>query len=310
MPADKLHRFIFDNTPIRGNTVQLESTFNLALQHQDCPPILRKALGELMAASALLAATLKLEDGAIVLQIQGKGPVTLLVVECSANLEMRATAKWKGDLAGEDRFTELVGDGHFVITLDPKNGEQTYQGIVPLEGDSISEILQNYMERSEQIETRIWLACDGKSAGGLLLQKLPDQTYEQVEALKQAQSDQQAHPEQDADAWNRAGFLAETVREEELLGLDAHDLLLRLFNQEDVRLFEPQAVKFHCSCSRKSVGSMLKMLGIEEVNSIIEEQGRIDVHCDFCNKEYVFDQIDAEQLFTNEIVVPGSKARH
>ncbi len=291
MPTDKLHRFIFDNTPIRGNTVQLDSTFNLALQHQQCPPVLRRALGELMAASALLAATLKLENGALVLQIQGKGPVTLLVVECSANLDMRATAKWKGELQ-EDSFNELVGDGHFVITLDPKNGEQTYQGIVPLEGNSISEILQNYMQRSEQIETRIWLACDGASAGGLLLQKLPDQ------------------PEQDADAWTRTGFLAETVREEELLALTAEDLLLRLFNQENVRLFEPQPVKFHCSCSRKSVGSMLKMLGVEEVNSIIEEQGNIDVHCDFCNTEYVFDQVDAEQLFTSEIVVPGSKSRH
>ena len=309
MPADKLHRFIFDNTPIRGNTVQLDSTFNLALQHQDCPPVLRNALGELMAASALLAATLKLEDGAIVLQIQGKGPVTLLVVECSASLELRATAKWKGELV-EDNFIDMVGDGHFVITLVPKNGEQTYQGIVPLEGNTISEILQNYMERSEQIETRIWLACDGNTAGGLLLQKLPDQPDQLAQPYKQADADPEAAPEQDTDAWARAGFLAGTVREEELLGLTAQDLLLRLFNQEDVRLFEPQAVKFHCSCSRKSVGSMLKMLGVEEVNSIIEEQGKIDVHCDFCNKEYVFDQIDAEQLFTSEIVVPGSKAKH
>ncbi|MEZ0331505.1 MAG: Hsp33 family molecular chaperone HslO, partial [Methylophilaceae bacterium] len=142
--TDQLHRFVFENTPVRGNTVHLNKTFTTALQHHNYPPILRQALGELMAASALLAATLKLEGGALVVQIQGKGPVSLLVVECTAELTLRATAKWSGEL-DDLSFPELVGDGHFVITLDPKNGQQSYQGIVPLEGDSISEILENYM---------------------------------------------------------------------------------------------------------------------------------------------------------------------
>lgn len=291
MPKDKLHRFIFDNTPIRGNIVRLNQTFNTALQHQHCPPVLRKALGELMAASALLAATLKLEDGAIVLQIQGKGALKLLVVECTAGLGMRATAKWSGDLE-DASLAELVGDGHFVITLDPKDGNQTYQGIVPLEGDSIAEILQNYMQRSEQIETRIWLACDDESSAGMLLQKLPDL------------------PEQDADAWDRTGFLADTVQHAELLGLPVETLLQRLFSEEDVRLFEAQPVQFHCSCSRLSVSNMLRLLGSEEVHAIIEEQGNIEVNCDFCNAGYRFDKVDAEQLFSSEIIIPASKARH
>jgi molecular chaperone Hsp33 len=291
MPKDKLHRFIFDNTPIRGNIVRLNQTFNTALQHQHCPPVLRKALGELMAASALLAATLKLEDGAIVLQIQGKGALKLLVVECTAGLGMRATAKWSGDLE-EASLAELVGDGHFIITLDPKDGNQTYQGIVPLEGDSIAEILQNYMQRSEQIETRIWLACDEESSAGMLLQKLPDL------------------PEQDADAWARTGFLADTVQDAELLGLPVETLLQRLFSEEDVRLFEAQHVQFHCSCSRLSVSNMLRLLGSEEVHAIIEEQGNIEVNCDFCNAGYRFDKVDAEQLFSSEIIIPASKARH
>lgn len=288
--SDQLHRFIFENTPIRGNTVHLNHTFNTALQHQHCPPILRKALGELMAASALLAATLKME-GALVLQIQGKGALKLLVVECTAALTMRATAKWSDDL-GEKSFAELIGDGQFVITLDPKDGNQAYQGIVPIEGDSISEVLQNYMLRSEQIETRIWLACDEHSAAGMLLQKLPDQ------------------PEQDLDAWNRTGHLAETVRQEELLGLSAEYLLRRLFHEEDVRLFEAQAVRFHCSCSRDGVSAMLRLLGQPEVDSIIEEHGNIEVNCDFCNKHYEFDKVDAEQLFAADIVIPASKSRH
>jgi molecular chaperone Hsp33 len=292
---DALQRFVFDNTPIRGNIVQLNHTFNTALQHQNCPPVLRAALGELMAASALLAATLKMQ-GALVLQVQGKGLVKLLVVECNADLSMRATAKWASDssideLSAAD-FVDLIGEGHFVITLDPKDGGQTYQGVVPLEGNSISEILQNYMQRSEQIETRIWLACDQQSAAGMLLQKLPDL------------------PEQDADAWTRTGYLAETMRQEELLGLEPEDLLQRLFNQEDVRLFDAQPVKFHCSCSRNSVSSMLQLLGQQEVESIIEERGSIEVHCDFCNKDYEFDKVDVEQLFSASVVVPGSQSKH
>ncbi len=288
---DQLFRFVFDNTPIRGNTVRLHQTFNNALQHESYPPVLRAALGELMAAAALLAATLKLDNGALILQIQGKGPLNLLVVECSASLKMRATAKWKGEL--EDlSFVELVGNGHFVITLDPKDGGQTYQGIVPVEGDSISEVLQNYMQRSEQIETRIWLACDQTSASGMLLQKLPDL------------------PEQDADAWARTGFLAETLTQEELISLPAETILTRLFHEEDVRLFEPRQISFHCSCSRKNVGNMLKMLGQEEVASIIQERGEIEVNCDFCNAAYVFDPVDAEQLFAADVTPPTSKSKH
>ena len=288
---DQLHRFVFDNTPIRGNTVRLQDTYKTALQHVDYPPRLKNALGELMAAAALLAATLKLENGALILQIQGQGPLNLLVVECSASLEMRATAKWQGKI-DKQTFNELIGNGHFVITLDPKDGGQTYQGIVPIEGDSISEILQNYMERSEQIETRIWLACDEQSAAGMLLQKLPDL------------------PEQDTDAWARTGFLAETITVEELIKLPAETLLTRLFHEEDVRLFDPRNICFRCSCSRKNVSNMLKMLGAAEVDSIIEERGEIEVNCDFCNAAYVFDKVDAEQLFAADITPPISKTKH
>jgi molecular chaperone Hsp33 len=290
---DQLHRFIFENTPIRGNFVHLNQTFTTALRHQDCPPILRRALGELMAASALLAATLKMQ-GSLVLQIQGKGALKLLVVECTAELTMRATAKWSGELPA-DNFGALVGDGQFVITLDPKDGRQTYQGIVPLEGSSVAEILQNYMQRSEQIETRIWLACDDNTATGMLLQKLPE-TAEQAAY--------------DTDAWTRLGHLAETVQPDELLGLPAQTLLRRLFHEEDVRLFDAQPVSFHCSCSRNSVGNMLRLLGREEVDSIIAERDEIEVNCDFCNAQYRFDKVDAEQLFSEATPAPGSSNRH
>ena len=293
--ADQLHRFIFENTPIRGNIVHLDHSYDTALQHQDCPPALRRALGELMAASVLLAATLKMR-GALVLQIQGKGALKLLVVECTAALTLRATAKWSGPLA-DASLAELVGDGRFVITLDPKDGGQAYQGIVPLEGASIAEILQNYMQRSEQIDTRIWLACDGRTAAGMLLQKLPA-----------AQTEMPA--EEDADTWPRLGHLADTVQAAELLGLPSQKLLRRLFHEEDVRLFEGQPIRFHCSCSRNSVGAMLRMLGHEEISDILGERDDIEVRCDFCGAQYRFDRIDAEQLFADGTAAPGSPRQH
>ena len=294
--ADQLHRFIFENTPIRGNIVHLDHSYDTALQHQDCPPALRRALGELMAASVLLAATLKMR-GALVLQIQGKGALKLLVVECTAALTLRATAKWSGSLENAS-LVELVGDGRFVITLDPKDGGQAYQGIVPLEGESIAEILQNYMQRSEQIDTRIWLACDGKTAAGMLLQKLP------------ATLDMETSAEEDADTWPRLGYLADTVQAEELLALPTQKLLQRLFHEEDVRLFEGQPIRFHCSCSRNSVGGMLRMLGHEEIAGIIAERDDIEVRCDFCGAQYRFDRIDAEQLFAADTPAPGSDSQH
>lgn len=301
--SDQLHRFLFLKTPIRGNIVQLDNSYTQALQNHDFPPKLRQALGELMVAGTLLAATLKLQGGALVLQVQGKGPLKLLVVECTADLGIRATAKWEGDLSNLD-FNEMVGAGHFVITLDPKDGGQSYQGIVPLEGASVAEILQNYMERSEQIETRIWLSCDGQRAGGLLLQKLPDVGGIEADDLEHFDT------VVDEDAWNRISVLAETVTDEELMTLSERTLLKRLFHEEDIRLFPEQNIRFHCSCSRESVGNMLRMLGPDEVADILAEQHTIDINCDFCNAEYHFDQVDAEQLFSSEIVITGNQIRH
>ena len=203
----------------------------------------------------------------------------------------------------------MVSDGHFVITLDPKDGGQSYQGIVPLEGGSVAEILENYMQRSEQIETRIWLSCDGKRAGGMLLQKLPDTGGFSDAEIKQPLDtlDTQAG---DADAWTRINVLADTVTDEELLGLSARTLLRRLFHEEDIRLFPEQDIRFQCTCSRESVGNMLRMLGPDEVADILAEQHNIDINCDFCNTEYHFDQVDAEQLFSSEIVIAGNQIRH
>lgn len=298
---DTLHRFIFEDTPVRGNWVNLNTTFKLALNKQPLPAGLKRALGELMAASALLTATLKMR-GSLILQIQSKGALKLLVVECNSDFGLRATAKYNGEIRDEHKLFDLLDQAQFVITLDPKDGGQSYQGIVPIEGNNLSAILENYMLRSEQIDTKIWLACDGQSAAGMLLQRLPDvvnQTKKTEETV-----------EHDNEAWNRVGHLADTITDTELLTLPAQTLLHRLFHEEDVRLFEASNTKFFCSCSRANVANMLRMLGQEEIDSILQEQGKIEVNCDFCNAHYAFDKVDAAQLLASDLSTKAGKEIH
>lgn len=275
--ADSLIRFLFDQAPVRGECVSLDNTWQEVLDRHDYPPVLQSILGELMAAAALLSATLKF-DGALVMQLHGTGALKLLVVECSADLGMRATAKWEGNIRPQP-LRDLLGQGKFVITLDPQNGQAPYQGIVGLEGDSVAAILEAYMARSEQLETRFWLAANSDRATGLLLQKLPD-----------------GHG--DPDAWDRTQMLASTLNPPEQLAITLEDLLHRLFHEEEVRLLSETTTVFRCSCSRERVANMLKMLGEAEVNATLEEQGQVEVKCEFCNTAYVFDPVDAGQLFT------------
>jgi molecular chaperone Hsp33 len=289
--SDSLRRFLFEHAPIRGEIVRLEATWQSVIERHDYPPVLRDLMGELCAATVLLAATLKLQ-GSMVLQIHGKGAIKLLVVECSSDMELRATAKWEGDLPGGS-LQDLVGDGRFVITLDPKDGNQAYQGIVALEGDSVAEILQNYMTRSEQLETRLWLAADGKIAAGMLLQKLPEQ-----------------NEVPDPEPWERAVLIAETLKTEELLNVSAVELVHLLYHEEDIRLFEAQDVAFRCSCSRDNVARMLRMLGRAEVDLILAERGEVEVHCEFCNQRYVFDRVDADAVFIDIMAMAANKTVH
>lgn len=270
--------------------MRLDATWRAVLECHDYPEPIRKLLGEMMAAATLLAATLKFE-GALIMQMQGSGPVTLAVVECSSEFHLRATAKWRDDLAPGD-IAALLGQGKFVITIDPKTSNQIYQGIVALEGTTVAEVLEHYMLQSEQLETRLWLASDGEQACGFLLQRLPENASE------------------DADAWNRALNLGNTLTSEELLKLPAREILHRLFHEEDLRLFDPRPVSFRCTCSRERVANMLRLLGLDEVHSILEEQGKIEVDCEFCNRHYHFDAVDAEQLFAAEVLTQPGSTRH
>jgi molecular chaperone Hsp33 len=285
---DILQRFIFEETPVRGEIVNLEQSWQEILQRHQYPAVLRPILGELVAAASLLAANLKF-DGTLVMQMHGTGCVKLIVVECTSDLTIRATAKWEGEVPAVS-LQELLGNGKFVITIDPKNDAQAYQGIVALEGDSVAEIITHYMLHSEQLETRLWLSANDGFASGMLLQRMPGSVAEQ-------------------DDWDRITMLADTVKPEELNGLDSTTLLYRLFNEEDVRLFEAEHLHFACTCSADRVGSMIQLLGQEEADTILEEQGEIKVHCEFCNQCYVFDAIDVAALFSGSVLADTVKTR-
>lgn len=288
--TDSLTRFMFEHAAVRGEIVSLDHTWQEVLKHADYPPVLQNLLGELMAAAALLIATLKF-DGSMILQMQGEGEIQLLVVEATSAGTLRATAKWTGDLI-LGSFVDLLGEGRLLITLDPESRDkQAYQGIVPLQGESVAAALMHYMTQSEQIDTYIVLAADDECAAGVLIQKLPD------------------IPDADPDAWNRASQLTATIKPNELLELDAQMILQRLFHEEDIRIYEAEALKFDCTCSRTRVADMLKMLGREEVESVLEEQGKIEVRCEFCNRHYQFDPIDAAQLWLPNVAATDA-TRH
>ncbi len=288
--SDSLQRFLLEGTPVRGEIVRLDATWRAVLERRDYPEPLERLLGEMVAAGALLSATLKF-NGALIMQMQGEGPVRLLVVEVTSEHTLRATAKWEGDIESGGIQT-LLGDGKFVITIAPESGKQAYQGVVSLEGDTVSEVLEHYMAKSEQLDTRLWLASDANMAGGMLLQRLPE------------------HPEYDEDAWNRATTIGETITGQELLTLSARDIIHRLYHEEDVRLFEERPTAFRCSCTRERVTVMLRLLGREEVQSILTEREHVEVACEFCGREYVFDTVDAEQVFASEFQTMAGFTKH
>ncbi|MGE5624218.1 MAG: Hsp33 family molecular chaperone HslO [Bacillota bacterium] len=286
---DTLRRFIFEELPVQGRHVHLDATWRAALERQDYPAPVRALLGETMAAAALLSATLKFE-GSITLQIQGTGPVHLLVVQCTSGLKLRGLARWNGDVAAAD-FRTLVGDGRLVMTIEQNGKVERYQSIVPLEGASLSTSLENYFERSEQLATRLWLTAGDGSAAGMLLQVMPDRKA-------------------DADAWQHVTVLTDTLKDAELTGLSAQELLHRLYNEDDVRLFDAAPVAFRCQCSRERIEDTLRSLGHAEVESVLQDQGRVDVDCEFCGKRYSLDAVDVESLFSGGYAVSGNSVKH
>ncbi len=291
MKKDCLHRFIFDNIPVRGILVQLNETWTSLQGKKNYPEIVRSHLGEFVASNALLAASLKL-DGSLTMQIQGNGPVHLMVMECTSNNLIRGLAKYKEQDLTNASLESVFGDGNLAITIDNKNSNERYQSLVSLEGENLKAALENHLKQSEQLDTVLFLATDKDHACGLLLQKLPGEF------------------EEDQDDWRRISQLAATIKNEELFALSAEEIIHRLFNEDDVRLLGSENYQFRCSCSREKVSTMLITLGQEEVKQILREQGNIDIDCEYCDKHYRFDEFDLNTLFSASMHHPASQTRH
>lgn len=303
--TDHLKKYLLPDRSTRVQAVRLSDTWQTGLAHQALPHCVQTLLGELVAAATLLAANIKF-DGSLVLQLQGDGPVALLVVECTADLAVRATATLReGHEVPEDgtlqTLLNLNGDGRFVVVLDPNRKEtqmQPYQGIVPLEGATVAEVLELYMRSSEQLETRLWLAADDRHCAGLLLQRLPG------EGGAARDSSDQRSPEA---TWEEVSHLFHTVETPELLDTDTDTLIHRLLWEEDLIAYDPQRVRWHCPCTHQRVADMLRMLGKDEVMSILDEQNSINVSCNFCGKPYKFDAVDCASLFVDTISKPDDQ---
>ncbi|CCG88883.1 Hsp33 family molecular chaperone HslO [Erwinia piriflorinigrans] len=276
---DQMHRYLFENHAVRGELVTVSQTWNEIVQGHDYPQPVQQILGELLVATSLLTATLKF-DGDITVQLQGDGPLNMAVINGNNRQEMRGVARMQGEIAEGSSLKEMVGNGYLVITISPEVGER-YQGVVGLEGDTLAACLEDYFMRSEQLPTRLFIRSGesekGLGAGGILLQVLPAQ-------------------DASLDDFNHLATLTETIKTEELLGLPAHDVLWRLYHQEEVTLFDPQAVSFKCSCSRQRCGDVLRTLPPEEVDQMLQEDGHIDMHCDYCGNNYVYDAVDIAAL--------------
>jgi molecular chaperone Hsp33 len=327
----ELHKFIFNDQPVRGMLVKLTGAWTEILKRRALnsstgayPLPVQHLLGEMAAAAVLMQASIKFE-GALVLQINGDGPVKLAVAEVLSDLSLRATATVMGDVPPDAALSAMVNvdnQGRCAVTLDPKSrlpGQQAYQGVVPLFGDqrekleSLSDVLAHYMLQSEQLDTTLVLAANGDVAAGLLIQRVPVKGAANLGGgvVNQENEDQIGRNED----YNRIAILASSLKRDELLTLDAQTILRRLFWEEEVVLFEPVATDavphFACTCSRERVSRMIYSLGTAEATSIIAERGDIEVGCDFCGQQYLFDAVDAAQIFTSAAqVAPGGSSAH
>ena len=280
MANNTLHRYLFEDLSVRGELVQLDDAYQQIISSKEYPKAVQNLLGELLVATTLLTATLKFE-GSITLQLQGDGPVSLVVINGDNDQKVRGVARFDGEISDDATLHQLMGKGYLVITIAPKDGER-YQGVVALDGKDLAACFEGYFERSEQLKTRLWLRLgefEGKPhAAGMLLQVMPDGT---------GSADDFEHLEQ----------LTDTIKNEELFGLEAEDVLYRLYNQDKVQLFEPQNVEFFCGCSRERSAGAIVTIERTEVDDIVKTEGKVSLHCDYCGTSYDFDSIDVANIF-------------
>ena len=280
MQQDLLHRYLFDNLDVRGELVQIDNAYNEMIAKHNYPEPVKALLGELLVATCLLTATLKFE-GEIAVQLQGDGPVKYAVINGDDQQNMRGIARLQREVTGST-VKELIGQGYMVITITPTQGER-YQGIVPLEHDTLSECIESYFEQSEQLKTRLWFATDTKEgsakACGLFLQVLPVDKQKSIEDFTHLEA------------------LSNTIKDEELLELDASTILTRLYHEDNPRVFDPQPIQFKCGCNREKTMTALVNVGQQTLLDDVEKNGEIKISCHYCLKDYVFNEQDIKSIF-------------
>lgn len=278
MQTDYVQRFLFEDLDIRGRLVCLTGAWQRMLEGRGYPESIVALLGHTTALNVLLGANQK-GAGRVTLQVQGTGPVKLLVADCTAELQIRGMAHFEGREIAAESERSLLGDGRLSVTLEDVKSGQLYQSLVPLEGDTMQAIFEHYLARSEQVEAFLRLQADGDALCGLLLEKLPG-------------ADQR-----DPDGWNRVRHLAATLRLDETRDVQPYDLLTRVFPEELMRVFRLHAVQYHCPYDEDKVKAMLRSLGRKECESILAEQGEVVIKNEMCNHEYRFDKKAIEMLF-------------
>lgn len=280
-------QFVFEEHGVRGQLVRLTGAWQAMHAGRDYPAVLRRMLGEFVAFGTMIGGQLKI-PGRLTVQLQGGGPLGLLLVDVFAHgddLGVRAYARTRASLV-ERTLAECFGDGRLAVTLFPDAAELPYQSLVPLDGDTISEICSRFVEQSEQQATVLWLAASDAAAGGLFLQRLPQSAAD------------------DDDDWRRLCLLAATARAHELLELPVTQLLPRLFPEDDIRLFDPRPLHYHCLDARPQIAATLVAMGRAELDTLLAEQGEIVVHDEVCNRDYRFTGADVEALFSPSARAP------
>jgi molecular chaperone Hsp33 len=297
---DSLYRFVVEGCNVRGQLVYLDEAWRTLANRHRYPMAVRRLLGEAVAAAALLSATIKF-NGALTIQANGDGALRLLMAEATADGTLRGLARWHGDVHRAPLCT-LLGNGRLAITIDPGTGRERYQGIVELRGDDLAEALRGYFIRSEQLPTRLWFAVGENRVAGLLLQRVPGD--------RGGDHDPDLDPSETLDAWRECVDLAESMVSGNLLELELDELLAHIHGDRRVRLFRGEDWRFVCKCSREKVETVLRALGRVEIDELIEERGRVNVNCEFCNAEFAFDSVDVAQLFLGDSSSPAHDTRH
>jgi len=286
---DSRHRFILEKSQVRGVLVRLDDTWREVLQRAEYPLNVRQVLGHAMAAMPLLTSMIKF-TGKLTLQARGSGPVTLLVVQGNADGGQRGLARWNEEPPAAP-LEKVFGDATLTIQIESSEAGDLYQGVVQVTGESLQDALADYFENSEQLPTRLWLACTEHEAAGFMLQQLP------VADTKGINTDDAARE----DDWHRVNLLAETIEQHELLEKNPQQLLRQVFAEDDIRVFESEPLRFECGCSRERTAGLIAGIGYEEAIDILKQEGRIEITCEFCNSKNTFDSIDVEAIFRSDI---------